>query len=43
MNDPSRTIADADLNVPHHALILMIENVAMQHEFADVTLISSFE
>lgn len=34
------TVRNADADVLHHALVLVIEDVAMQHELADVALVA---
>jgi hypothetical protein len=39
MGDAAMPVGERDADVLHHALVLVIEDVAMQHEIADVALV----
>src|SRR5215475_3078477 len=40
MGNAAMAIGQRDANVLHHPLILVIENVAMKHEVADIALVA---
>jgi hypothetical protein len=40
MAHPFRVAGKIDLDVLHHAFVLMVENMAVEYELADVTFIT---